>query len=288
MKLGTLLFVPMRLFASNFYAVILAIGCISLMLPGASEAARLAPEHNEAMANREQGAKQSDNDNITQCLLSRPYPEESALIAPAINIRYPAIGNAAIDKDISAWVTQMADAFAMLQVDILREEDDNAQKAEISGLSAGANEFPFELWGEYEISKPSDHALSLAFELWNYVGNSEGNLEILTLNYNLLTGQRLDFVDIFEKPDVALELMAAYARKALEPKLGAVKSTRMFFEGTAPLRENYDNFMLTSDGIRMNFQPWQVAPGDAGVLTVNMPLEELLPSMPLLDLWGRG
>lgn len=211
---------------------------------------------------------------VMDCILQRDAVES----APAdIHITYPAIGIAAVDEDIREYVTGLADAFSKSMY--LSGYSWGDEDAEQPGSS-------FELRGEYTVSRPSDKAVSIAFEMWNYVGG-EGNMDVLTLNYNLLTGQRLSLVDIFEKPDVALELMSKYSRKALEPRLGAARRTAMLKGGTEPVIENFSSLTLTPGGVCINFQPWQVAPRQAGPQKVLMPLEELLPSSPLLALWGK-
>lgn len=226
---------------------------------------------------------------IIDCLLQRPTAGDDQA-GPDIHINYPSIGNAQIDEDIRDWVTGLADAFAKhldmnglgcsLDTNILNLETmlENPQDS---------IECNYELRGEYKVSRPSDKAVSIAFEIWNYTGNPEANLDILTLNYSLLTGQRLSFVDIFEKPDIALELMSKWSRKVLEPRLGASRRAAMLAQGTAPYVENFSSITLTPEGICINFQPWQVASKEAGIQKVIMPLEELMPSAPLLALWGK-
>lgn len=231
---------------------------------------------------------------VIDCLLQRPLFADSAQACGDIHINYPSFGHKTVDADIRDWVAEMAEAFSS-HINIT----DSAESGDVEALidSALNDELlpapenrgrEYELWGAYKVSRPSDAAVSIAFELWNYTGAPEGNLDILTLNYSLLTGQRLELVDIFEKPDVALELMSAWSRKVLEPRLGAARRSRMLAEGTAPLVENFSSLMLTPEGICINFQPWQVAPQDAGIQKVLMPLQELLPSEPLLALWGKG
>ncbi len=228
---------------------------------------------------------------VIDCALQRPAPGEKAS-GPDIHINYPSIGDTRIDEDIRNWVTGLADAFAShLDLRTLDLPDNDLAALDLS-LAAGSMHAPrqeavFELRGDYKVSRPSDKAVSIAFEIWNYTGNPEANLDILTLNYSLLTGQRLELVDIFEKPDIALELMSNWSRKMLEPRLGATRRAAMLAGGTAPLVENFSSLTLTPEGICINFQPWQVASRDAGIQKVIMPLEELMPSSPLLALWGK-
>lgn len=232
--------------------------------------------------------------SVVDCLLTTGSSTDTEFAAKAsVHINYPSIGNKMVDKDIREWVTDMAEAFSSHMGLLIGTEENEARESLLeSALDQAAQlskpEPAFELWGGYRISRPSSAAVSIAFEFWNYTGASEGTLDIITLNYSLLTGQRLNLADIFEKPDVALELMSSWSRKVLESRLGAARRARMLAEGTEPVLENFSSLTLTPEGICINFQPWQVAPKDAGIQKVIMPLEELLPSAPLLALWGKG
>jgi hypothetical protein len=192
---------------------------------------------------------------------------------PDINLSYPSLGVRAIDANIRNWATGIADAF---------EETFNSP-----GLYPDNNRPVPELWCSYAVSHPSDKALSITFEVWTYTGGSQGNLDVMTLNYSLLSGQRLGLVDIFEDPDAALAIMSAWSHKELTQRLGGMRQEQMLRTGLSPVPENFASLTLTPSGIRINFQPYQVAPGMAGAQKVDIPLEELLPAHPLLLLWGK-
>lgn len=217
-----------------------------------------------------------------------------------IHINYPSFGQRNVDADIRSWVETVAATFQThLDTDIIanmsQDEDpdsaitrflqDDDLNSEAAGKSIGNNNF--ELWGSYSISRPSADAVSITYELWNYIDSDKGNLDIITLNYNLLNGQRLNFVDIFENPEIALQLMSVWTRNQLAGKLGEGTRNSMLKSGTEPLLDNFSSITLTPEGLRINFQPWQVAPWDAGIQKVDMPLEELMDASPLLSLWGR-
>lgn len=218
------------------------------------------------------------------------WPAPGAAADPGgleIHMDYPSVGLPAVDADIRAWVSGIANAFAA-HLDLSRQAlADGDMNSPLAAEAPGEPKAGFELWGSYSISRPSDAALSITFEIWNYAGATQGNLDILTLNYSLLTGQRLAFMDLFERPETALSLMSEWSRKELAPRLGATMRMRTLEEGTAPLVENFSSLTLTPQGICINFQPYQVAPWAAGVQKVEMPLEALLPAGPLLALWGR-
>ncbi|MDE5833725.1 MAG: RsiV family protein [Desulfovibrio sp.] len=237
---------------------------------------------------------------IIDHLLQRPQPDDPEFGKGFnIHISYPSIGDKLVDGDIRHWVSQIASAFeshldSSQLGDGTNEEIDNqiARYLQdddlISDLAATDDETKsFELFGNYSVSRPSKSAISVTFELWNYSNNGPGTLDIITLNYNLRNKQRLNFVDIFERPDVALELMSNWTRKNLGPRLEAGGYGHMLETGTMPLVENFSSLTLTPDGIRINFQPYQIAPMEAGAQKIDMPLSELLPSGPLLALWDK-
>ena len=192
---------------------------------------------------------------------------------PDINLSYPSLGIRTIDANIREWATGIADAF---------EETFNSP-----GLYPDENRPVPELWCSYSVSHPSDKALSITFEVWTYTGGSQGNLDIMTLNYSLLTGQRLGLVDIFEDPDAALAIMSAWSRRELFQRLGGMRQEQYLRTGLNPVPENFASLTLTPSGIRINFQPYQVAPGMAGAQKVEIPIEEIQPAHPLMLLWGK-
>lgn len=234
-------------------------------------------------------------------LLQTPVTQDpSSANQAGIHINYPSFGHRNVDSDIRAWVETIAATFQThLDTDVLASsvaqenpdldinrflQDDDLNSEEAAKHMAEDNKF--ELWGTYTVSRPSDAAVSITYELWNYT-NGNGNLDIITLNYNLLNGQRLNFVDIFEKPDLALQLMSSWSRNKLNGRLGEGSRGAMLRSGTEPLLDNFSSLTLTPEGLRINFQPWQVAPWAAGIQKVDMPLEELLEAEPLLNLWGH-
>lgn len=192
---------------------------------------------------------------------------------PDINLSYPSLGIRAVDANIREWATGIANAF---------EETFNSP-----GLYPDENRPVPELWCSYSLSHPSDKALSITFEVWTYTGGAQGNLDIMTLNYSLLTGQRLGLVDIFEDPDAALAIMSAWSRRELFQRLGGMRQEQYLRTGLNPVPENFASLTLTPSGIRINFQPYQVAPGMAGAQKVEIPIEELQPAHPLMLLWGK-
>lgn len=254
-----------------------------------SSAANGLPSSSESAAAAISGSRYP---GILDHLLISPEEDARDAFPLHVHINYPSTGVSDIDADIRSWVVNLADIFAKhLEVAVLSDSptlrlDEADGFLQDNDLNIPQDKKSYELWGDYTVSRPSEKAISLTFEIWNYAGNPQGNLDILTLNYNLANNQRLALVDIFEKPDQALLLMSRYARNVLRTRLGPNGNTRMLQNGTEPLSENFASLTLTREGITVNFQPWQVAPWEAGIQKVEIPITELLAAEPLLSLWN--
>ena len=168
------------------------------------------------------------------------------------------LGRKDVDRDVADWVERIASTF----------------EAELAPLALEWQEQelpPCELIGSYTLTRPSANALSIVFEIWTYTGGAHGNLDVIPLTYSLLSGQRLGLVDIFENVDKALEIMSAVSRKELATRLGGGRVDSMIHDGTEPLADNFSALALVPGGVRVYFQPYQVAPWAAGTQRVFIP-----------------
>ena len=191
---------------------------------------------------------------------------------PAVSLAYPAFGIDTVDEDIRLWVESIAATF---------------ERELTAGFGNSEDLEKYELSCSYEVSRPSADAVSVLFEIWTYTGGAHGNLDLITLNYSFITGQRLTLVDIFEDVDKALALMSATSRDVLMRRLGGGVGEQMILDGTEPDVNNFSSLSLDPDGVRIHFQPYQVAPWAAGAQSVSMPLEQLAPARPFKRLCHR-
>ena len=94
----------------------------------------------------------------------------------------------------------------------------------------------------------------------------------ITMNYDLAQGRELALGDLFLVNSNYLETIAAYCKAELgkQPFFDPVFAT-----GAEPTVENYRNWNIAADGLRITFDQYQVAPGAAGPQTVTVPYAEL-------------
>lgn len=81
-----------------------------------------------------------------------------------------------------------------------------------------------------------------------------------TLNYNLSSGQRIAFDDIFTDADAALSIMSVQAAAQLRTQLGPGTDPALLADGTSPTRANFANWAITPYGIKITFGEHQVSP----------------------------
>ena len=196
--------------------------------------------------------------------------------SPDILFQYPRFGRSDVDRDIETWVGHLASTF------------ENDFSTPDLGKAGALQEDYNVAWlnASYTVFRPSSVCASVVFDVWMHTGASRLSQDILTLNYNLLSGQRLHIVDIFENVDTALRILSRESRKQLLQGAGRLLQEDIEY-GTLPLPENFASIALTSRGVRVYFQPYQVT-RMPDAKDVEIPLEALMPAGPMLALWGRG
>jgi len=202
--------------------------------------------------------------------------KDAAIVKPGniidIDVHYPVFGKVLIDQDIALWAHRVVETFTKG----LGDEHANQRQARN------------ELRATYTVSGASPRSLTVTYEIWTYTGGIHGNNDIITLSYDVESGQRLLFEDLVVATDTALERLAAYCAKELRLTLGEDLDEAMLKSGTAPELDNYSSFSLFPAGLRIHFQPYQVAPFVAGAQRVEVPLEVILDAGPHMELWGKN
>lgn len=94
----------------------------------------------------------------------------------------------------------------------------------------------------------------------------------ITLNYDLDQGKELALADLFLPGADYLETIADHCKAEL--------SKQPFFEGpfaegANPILENYNNWNISSDGLMITFDEYQVAPYAAGPQVVQIPVDQI-------------
>ena len=197
-----------------------------------------------------------------------------------INASWPIVGIARVDDESRAFVTGLADRF---------EQEIEALAAE-PGVEEIAHLYPYELSISHEATYPSPRVASILWNIWSFTGGAHGMLDIVANNYDRSTGYPLLLEDLFVDPDLAVLQFSKAARRVLaEPDEGSEDGAgipdEMLMAGTEPVEDNFRTFIVIPSGIRLHFQPYQVAPWAAGPQTVDVSLDELQAAKPNPEFW---
>src|SRR5262249_43835062 len=115
--------------------------------------------------------------------------------------------------------------------------------------------------------------LSIKFQTEGYLaGAAHPYHMVYVLNYDLEHGQDIALSDLFLPNANYLETISNYCAAQLATRDIDFKD---FSQGADPKPENYKNWNISSDGLLITFDEYQVAPYSAGPQTVSVPYSEL-------------
>jgi hypothetical protein len=125
---------------------------------------------------------------------------------------------------------------------------------------------------DYSVLNASKGNLSIFFNISvYYAGAAHPNSYGQVINFDLPDGKVLELSDLFMPDADYLGAISTYCREDLRQK-GHLD----FEEGTARLQDNFRNWnILGQEGLRISFDPYQVAPYAAGPQTVTIPYRVL-------------
>lgn len=197
-----------------------------------------------------------------------------------VNASWPVLGIPRVDDESRAFVTGLVDRF----------EKETEALASDPGVEEIAHLFPYELSISHTVTYPSPRVASILWNIWSFTGGAHGMLDIVANNYDRATGYPLLLEDLFVDPDLAVLQFSKTARRVLaEPddasEDGAGIPDEMLMAGTEPVEDNFRTFIVIPSGIRLHFQPYQVAPWAAGPQSVDVTLEELQGAKPRQEFW---
>jgi Protein of unknown function (DUF3298) len=125
----------------------------------------------------------------------------------------------------------------------------------------------------YKILSPPGDLVSMKYQIMIYIqGAAHPGTHMRTVTYDLDAGSDVRMEQLFLPGSNYLERVANYC-------IGQLGSRNIGFEsfskGAQPLRENYGNWNITTDGLLITFDEYQVAAYAAGPQEVNVPYTEL-------------
>jgi hypothetical protein len=148
--------------------------------------------------------------------------------------------------------------------------DSRPAPADTAGIGAYAPGLSYEDQTNTYVLYQRNDLLSLTFFHYNYSGGAHGNYGSTGASYDLRTGKRLRFDDIF-RPEAAQQLPALLGR-AVRPLVGLAPGDpldKQLFVKQMPVTHNV---LLTNGGALFIYQPYEIAAYAQGEVRVFLPL----------------
>lgn len=204
----------------------------------------------------------SKADNYT---ISISYPEFSGINNTAVQNK--------INSDIKNYILNLFD----------QDKKSAKENCNFSNLPGGAPDWQCEYdLGSDSFDTAGGKILSIKFEYYQFTGGAHGGTEVEFLNYNLATGEKINWQNVFKKDSNYLQLVADYSKadltkNLLQSKDGQLSDSDWIQTGTDPkTKENYTtNIGFTNGGLDVVFGQYQVAPYSTGMPEVVIPYSQL-------------
>jgi len=205
-------------------------------------------------------------------IVSKSIKEDNKKLKYEIDVNYPQIsgtagpGVAAFNREAEALARKTVAEF----------------KKGIAGPAPRASDSDTgsDLSMSYDVRLGTPDLISVSFAIGEYsAGAAHPNGYSVTLNYALKSNQKLVLADLFVAGKPYLQLLSRYSIGKLKGRQADQPDLEWINRGAGPKAENYKSWNLTSTGLEITFDAYQVAPYVAGPQLVFVPYSELKPLM---------
>ncbi len=200
-------------------------------------------------------------------LTSVPLQENDPANVYRITAQTPTLKGSS-DPRVQTFNTEMADLVAQFIADF-QDKRINLQPPPLPVAST--------LDVRYTLVSPPGNLLSLKFETEGYISGMAHPYHVSrSVNFDLEQGRDLALAELFLPDSGYLEALSKYCASELGTRDIDFKD---FAQGADPTPDNYRNWNITSAGLMITFDEYQVAPYAAGPQVVTVPyniLENIL------------
>ena len=173
--------------------------------------------------------------------------EQSTYHLHKINMDIPHISDPVLKQAIDNYLNNYKSAFLNSIKDV------NIQKDMMYTLDVEFDKYSFSKYDSY------------VFYLSVFTGGAHPIPSLWTINYDKELKKIITIDDYINKDKNFLNNVSKSVRGDLLLNPNAVNANMIYY-GTEPIKENFENFVITKDGLIFFFAPYQVAPYSSGVL----------------------
>lgn len=198
-------------------------------------------------------------------LASRMQSEDHSDQRYTVDLEIPVLSG---PEDVVNTFNQVVSRYFDQTLSEFQENAEDAAKAWVKGMP-DTNSF---ISSEIHLISMSDRLVSVSVSIHEYmVAAAHPNTFSVSFNYDLSTGKMLALSDLFQPGADYLTLLSQTSLADLKKN----PDLAIFEEGTTPQEENFVRWNIATDGLRLTFDPYQVAPYAAGTQIVTIPYETL-------------
>lgn len=119
--------------------------------------------------------------------------------------------------------------------------------------------------------------ISIVLYISYFTGGAHPNYEIKTINYNKNTNKFIDIDDLINRDKDILNKLSIYSREYFSNNdmFNDKVVFDMMIDGTKSIKDNYKYFNITSDGLIIYFNRYQIAPYYYGDYSITIPYNYL-------------
>lgn len=150
-----------------------------------------------------------------------------------------------------------------------------------------------ELTLDYDLTAFNAKLMSLNLTIYENIGGAaHPNTFLQGFTYDFIHDRQItSLADVFRNDTDYLSRLSTLSRDDLKSQFAkmGIEPDAAFDEGTSPKAENFQNFILTVRGVRIIFNPYQIAPYAAGGFRVDIAtqtIKDILPTDSVLFLFN--
>lgn len=223
----------------------------------------------------------AQNEHEKKSAVNDPHPSEESTTQPSIssnsfgtetitadeetfetNISYPVTGNDIIDTNIISFVSNARNDF----------------KRNIEGLEI-FDETKHGLDVSFNTYIDTEELFSLRFIINTFTGGAHGNQDIVTMNFDRVTGDPITLDDIFNPNTDYLFILSDATYLDLLKQDNEYLDVDSIKQGTVANEENFQAYTLTEGGLVIHFPPYQVGSYVTGIQESLIPWSYLQPDV---------
>ncbi|MEZ5428091.1 MAG: DUF3298 and DUF4163 domain-containing protein [Pyrinomonadaceae bacterium] len=196
--------------------------------------------------------------------ISADYPELQNF-NPAIAGRFNQLIKARVMKDV--------DEFRKSMLEMSEEDLKFAREREVENYSETG----------YWVATANPNLISIGFGNGNYSGGAHPNSYSYSFNFDLKNGKELKLSDLFLPGSNYLKVISDYAIADLTKQLETETDDEWLARGAGPKAENFESWTIGEDGLKIQFDAYQVAAYVYGPQEVVIPFDKLKSVLRVFD-----